>query len=901
VSNGVSASVTGGSTVVFNTTPVVVDPGRFTGEWMMAGVVSYTTGVATIDLLPLMEYGLTLGESPMGMVYFGVDENGDVTEDFLERSINSYRLHANVLTLNETTVFIEPEGGATWRISRISPDPTGTVGSASVVLVPDVDFRVALKVGSDFETYTHDFTVVAPCRLDQRRFVLNSVAFKLTCQLSLERVVEADLAAPDTGGASFTAFGQSTIDDDGGFAVRGLLGEGGVTGSTDAGIWTSGSPDLAMLDLFVRENDVAPGTSSEFGDSGFQFSSNLSPVHNAFAEVAFQAPLVDGRSGIWMGNASSLVLVAITGMSPIGTGGATFCSFQNTLLNDQGQVAFVAGLDAGPGCLDRAGIWLYTPGAVPELTEIARLGNVAPGVSDGSAFSFLHDPVLNHRGDIAFIAGLGASDSEAVFAGNPRSGPAVDLFGRLGEPVQGQVGVTFESAFVSGSLGLNSDGTLTIVSGNRDPGFFWGLWSGDYRSPSSLNLIVRAAQPTGGDPAPGFDPGVTFRLTTRATINDEGEIALQAFVNQSANTSALDSGIWFVRSDGVVELVARTNAPIPSYGSDTIVPENSVFLQALNARGDVLFKAFAEGPGFSPPDLGFWVSVPGKREHPVLAAISGQQIEVDAEVRRLSPLDINFATVGSTSVAGPAQLDDLGRLLVRGATIDSTGIVRNGIFLASVNRAPIADAGSDQRISCTSADATLVSLDGSNSSDPDGDALTFNWTGPFPENGGTESGKMPVVTLPVGTSTVELVVNDGDVDSDLDSVDVTVVFGLTGLQPPFMPLVPAGEPANLPNKAFKRGRTLPLKLSIACSAGTLTDTDVTAPIISTLVRIGDAPLDLDTIDLDSGEANDDGLAFRYSDDAWIYNLNTANLVTGAYQIDILMPDGELYSGGFILR
>ena len=56
-------------------------------------------------------------------------------------------------------------------------------------------------------------------------------------------------------------------------------------------------------------------------------------------------------------------------------------------------------------------------------------------------------------------------------------------------------------------------------------------------------------------------------------------------------------------------------------------------------------------------------------------------------------------------------------------------------------------------VSCTAP----VQLDGSASSDPDGEALTFHWTGPF----GYVSGVKPNVTLPVGNHEIRLVVFDG--------------------------------------------------------------------------------------------------------------------------------------------
>ena len=92
------------------------------------------------------------------------------------------------------------------------------------------------------------------------------------------------------------------------------------------------------------------------------------------------------------------------------------------------------------------------------------------------------------------------------------------------------------------------------------------------------------------------------------------------------------------------------------------------------------------------------------------------------------------------------------------------------------NTAPVADAGPDQTLEqLGAAEEVTVILDGSGSYDPDGDPLvSYAWTGPFPEGGGTVHGVGPTVTLPVGTSIVTLVVNDGQVDSDPDAVQIFV-------------------------------------------------------------------------------------------------------------------------------
>ena len=92
------------------------------------------------------------------------------------------------------------------------------------------------------------------------------------------------------------------------------------------------------------------------------------------------------------------------------------------------------------------------------------------------------------------------------------------------------------------------------------------------------------------------------------------------------------------------------------------------------------------------------------------------------------------------------------------------------------NQPPTADAGPDQpAVECGGAKAgcAAVTLDGSGSSDPDGDALTYTWAG-FP-SGGTLGGASPTPILPLGTHVLTLTVDDGHGGTATDTVSVTVV------------------------------------------------------------------------------------------------------------------------------
>lgn len=89
-----------------------------------------------------------------------------------------------------------------------------------------------------------------------------------------------------------------------------------------------------------------------------------------------------------------------------------------------------------------------------------------------------------------------------------------------------------------------------------------------------------------------------------------------------------------------------------------------------------------------------------------------------------------------------------------------------------VNQPPIADAGPDQTVYAWINGIAEVILDGSGSSDPDGDELSYTWSLDGQE---IATGASPTVELPVGEHIIELIVNDRKVDSQPDQVVITVI------------------------------------------------------------------------------------------------------------------------------
>ncbi len=127
---------------------------------------------------------------------------------------------------------------------------------------------------------------------------------------------------------------------------------------------------------------------------------------------------------------------------------------------------------------------------------------------------------------------------------------------------------------------------------------------------------------------------------------------------------------------------------------------------------------------------------------------------------------------GSATGVSPTVVLPRGTTAITLTVSDGGATATDEVQVTVTNRTPSAHAGADQTLPANGSGAPLaaVTLDGSASSDPDGDALTYAWTWA----GGTAAGVSPTVTLPRGTTALTLTVTDGFGGSATDDVAITV-------------------------------------------------------------------------------------------------------------------------------
>jgi PGF-CTERM protein len=163
------------------------------------------------------------------------------------------------------------------------------------------------------------------------------------------------------------------------------------------------------------------------------------------------------------------------------------------------------------------------------------------------------------------------------------------------------------------------------------------------------------------------------------------------------------------------------------------------------------------------------VTVDGSDASPIIA-----NANTDAAVVTLASTGPN----AEVEVTYEVEATDANGEITIDGTVDGNSTIELGtdrITVGADNSPPTADAGSDR----TATAGSTITLDGSDSSDPDGDSLSYTWrrvSGPAVTTQGSGGASTTAELRGTGTAVFELVVSDG-VATDSDRVSVRIVEG----------------------------------------------------------------------------------------------------------------------------
>jgi hypothetical protein len=233
---------------------------------------------------------------------------------------------------------------------------------------------------------------------------------------------------------------------------------------------------------------------------------------------------------------------------------------------------------------------------------VALSGDVAPGLEESQPrfVSFSLPPVLNDRGEVAFIAGTSENGSSGVWSEGGGTGLALVAHTTIPAP-----GVPFASSFASfDRLVLNNPGQVAIeATFSRFGSNATGLW---LTAGGALNLVAHEGQILPGGVHLRDFLGKSSGVPSPPVLNDRGQVAFSS-VGSSNNDQGLFASDESARLTPIA--IARNTVTGLAGGIDFIGAGRPV----MNNRGQLAFNGylapngFINGPYFADPRDGLSV------------------------------------------------------------------------------------------------------------------------------------------------------------------------------------------------------------------------------------------------------------------------------------------------------
>ncbi|HEV2489900.1 MAG TPA: PKD domain-containing protein [Candidatus Acidoferrales bacterium] len=421
-------------------------------------------------------------------------------------------------------------------------------------------------------------------------------------------------------------------------------------------------------------------------------------------------------------------------------------------------------------------------------------------------------------GGVTFSTAVNVSNSTAS-AGSPEV--AADANGNLfvvWENDSQNLGILFSRSTDGGAtfsapifLSTNTAGSVTPQIAADLNGNLSVVWEDDFNGASDISF------------SESVDHGTTFSTPKSLSLNIGNSVGPQIALDLSGNidvvwtnnspghfdaffTRSADKGATFSIPQNLSNGTGDANTPqvavdaggnINAVWSDNVPPDtNPDIYYARSSDGGATFSGaqnVSNNTGFS--------------ANPWLTVDAGANINVGWEDNTPGNQDIFFArsiNAGATFSTPQDISNDSGMSIAVQMSADKNGNINatwqdntpgiSQIFFSRLagtiqNQRPVANAGPDQTVQATSQGSALVQLDGSKSSDPDGDVLSFVWK----DQAGNVVGTTAIVdvTLTPGTYTYTLTVTDPGGLSSTASTLITV------LKPNLPPVADAGADQTL--------------------------------------------------------------------------------------------------------